>query len=317
MPDESSDEIYLSDVSERDKPWDSHKAAAAVVRDLYSGSELENLAFRMETCANWLRYALLPEDYGERKFRLREARFCRCRYCPICQWRRKQMWLSRCHRKLPALFADYPTARFLYLTLTFKNCPVTELRSTIIYANEAWKRFSQRKAFPGVGWVKCWEVTRNSETGEAHPHMHIMVMVRASYFKGKDYLSHKKWQQLWRESLRVHYDPRVDVRVVKSKSGKTGDAQELLMSGLIETLKYSVKEDDLIADRDFLIELTAQMHGMRTIAIGGVMRKYLNDNEPGDLINDGEPDLDLLTEDEINYLVFDWRTLIQRYALKI
>ena len=37
------------------------------------------------------------------------------------------------------------------------------------------------------------------------------MMVPPSMLSGRDYIKHGRWVELWRECLRVSYDPNVDV----------------------------------------------------------------------------------------------------------
>ncbi|MDK6280879.1 protein rep, partial [Escherichia coli] len=100
----------------------------------------------------------------ETRLRLRDARFCRVRHCPICQWRRSLMWQARFYQSLPKIVAEYPDARWLFLTLTVRNCPITELGDTLTVMNAAFQRLKDRKEFRGVlGWVRTTEVTRGKD----------------------------------------------------------------------------------------------------------------------------------------------------------
>ncbi|MGL0089943.1 protein rep, partial [Salmonella enterica subsp. enterica] len=79
--------------------------------------------------------------------------------------------------------------------------------------NMAFQRLKDRKEFrPVQGWIRTTEVTRGSD-GSAHPHFHPLMMVPPSMFT-RDYVKHARWVELWRECLRVDYDPSVDVRAV-------------------------------------------------------------------------------------------------------
>jgi hypothetical protein len=44
-----------------------------------------------------------------------------------------------------------------------------------------------------------------------------------------------------------------------------------------EILKYQVKESDLVADREWFLELTRQLHKTRAIAVGGILRHYMQE----------------------------------------
>lgn len=308
---DSGDCFYLTEVSPRDKPWDEHRRTADQVRDLYWAVKFERYAERMSQCSQLLEFALKSSDLGELALKLTLARFCRVRLCPVCQWRRSQMWRARFFKAVPKILADYPTARFLFLTLTVRNCQLTELRDTLSWMNEAWKRLSNRKAFPALGWVKSVEVTR-SQDGSAHPHFHVVLMVPPSYF-GKGYITKPRWIELWQESLRVDYPPSVDIRVTKNLKGATPEQiGNGLAVALLETLKYSVKEGDLVADENWLAELTRQLHKTRSIAIGGVFKQYISEEEPEDLI-DADLENDEPVTDEDPRVWFGWREMVQRY----
>lgn len=221
------------------------------------------------------------------------------------------MWRARFFQALPKIAEDYPTARWVFLTLTVKNCPLTDLRDTLKVMGEAWNRFSRRRGFPALGWVRSVEVTRSGD-GSAHPHYHCLLMVPASYF-GKGYLKQADWTQLWQEALRVDYTPIVNVKAVKARfKPKSGDVQSEVAAAICETLKYSVKEADLVADAEWLSELTKQLHKTRAIALGGVLKEFLSEEEPEDLIH-VEDNPDPANADDPR-IWFGWRERAQRYA---
>uniref|UniRef100_A0A0C1QX02 Uncharacterized protein n=1 Tax=Tolypothrix bouteillei VB521301 TaxID=1479485 RepID=A0A0C1QX02_9CYAN len=303
---------YLSELSPKDKPWDAHRFDADKVRDCYRVAGYESYAARINQCSKALAFALAANEVGELFFRLESAMFCRCRHCPICQWRRSLMWLAKFFKVLPAIQQDYPNYRFIFLTLTVKNCQLSELRDTLAWMHKAWILLTKRKAFPAVGWVKSVEVTKPKEPLTAHPHFHCILMVPSSYFSGAGkYLKHEKWRELWKSCLRVDYDPIVHISVVKPKVGQSAF---MLEAALRETLKYSVKPSDLVNDPEWLAGLTQQLHKTRAIALGGVFKKYLSDDEPEDLIHADDLSESERVSDDL--LLFTWRESIGRYVHK-
>ncbi|MFO5742393.1 protein rep, partial [Klebsiella pneumoniae] len=50
------------------------------------------------------------------------------------------------------------------------------------------------------------------------------LMVAPGMLNGKSYVRHERWVELWRECLRVSYDPNVDVRAVKPRKPKDGES---------------------------------------------------------------------------------------------
>jgi plasmid rolling circle replication initiator protein Rep len=296
-----ADPIPLAQVSERDAVWDEHRHNTERVASLYFGTEYTDYARRMQFCSELLTFKLTTEG----GLKLSSSRFCRVRFCPVCQWRRSLMWKAKAHQALPNVVEAYPNSRWLFLTLTIRNCPVTELRSTVQQMNRAWTRLTQLKAWPAQGWIKSLEVTRGRD-GSAHPHFHVLVMVPSYYFSGKTYISHDKWVQMWQKSLRIDYTPQVSVSAVK----KDLQPQQIIP----EILKYQTKESDLLADREWLVELTTQLHKTKAVAVGGVLKDYLGDieQEPEDLIGEGDSP-EAVSEVE---LYFGWRSKVRKYLMQ-
>jgi plasmid rolling circle replication initiator protein Rep len=183
------------------------------------------------------------------------------------------MWKGRVGQVLPLIQRDYPKARWLHLTLTVRNCPITSLRDTIKLINSAWQRLSQLKKFPAIGFFKSLEITRG-EDGSAHPHLHILLIVNSSYFQGTNYIKQDKWVEMWKKALRVDYDPGAYIQAVKvlGDNGKILDAVK-------EVIKYTVKADDLTVDSEWLAEYTKQVYKIRAISLGGILKTYLSDAE--------------------------------------
>lgn len=206
------------------------------------------------------------------------------------------MWVARFLEALPKIQADFPQARYIFLTLTVQNCPVGELRARVEEMTAAWQRLSQRKAFPMIGYARATEVTRNQQDGSAHPHFHILGMVEPKYFQGAYYLSQARWSELWKKCLRVDYTPVVHVRAVKPNPKRsTGDPDSAIAAAIAETFKYSVKPGDLVKDQEWLLAITEQLHKTRAVSLGGFFRTYLSDSEPFDLIGSLEEREELLS----------------------
>ena len=274
----------LAELSPSDKPWDMHKAESRAVARIYAGDwKHARKADRMYACSGVLEFGeVADEKTGEVRYRLLRARFCRVRYCPICQWRRSLFWRARFYKTLPGLLAKYPTARFLFLTLTVENCPVENLRETLQSMGKSWKRLIKRKEFSSVmGWVRTTEVTREkARPGYAHPHFHCLLMVPASYFSGIGYVKKTAWAEAWRGALRADYTPVVDVRTVKPKQeAADAEASSLPRAGVIETLKYSVKPSDMTDAPEWFVTVTEQTHKLRFIATGGLFKDVLKPEE--------------------------------------
>lgn len=302
----------LADYSPRDKPWDTNRAAADDLGLIYAASEeFDRLASRIDKCSGLLLFGqTTDQNTGEIKLRLRNASFCRVRYCTVCAWRKSLMWKARFLTALPGLQAAYPDARWIFLTLTVRNCAVTDLRAQLGLMADAWRRLLKRPEFePVTGFIKTTEVTRGAG-GTAHPHFHVLLMVPPRMLGGRSYVTQKRWTELWREVMRLDYDPMVDVRVVKPKPG--GDPADALKHAAAETLKYSTKPADLTADPAWTVEMTKQTHKLRFVATGGELKKVLSeaDESDQDLIQGDETGQG---EDDGSRLAFGWQTHQRRY----
>ena len=93
-----------------------------------------------------------------RKSSSQAKRFCRVRHCPVCQWRRSLLWRAVMFQQLPNIQERFPTHRWVFLTLTVKNPPVTELRDTLKHMNDSWKRLIETKRFKSgvAGFANNW-----------------------------------------------------------------------------------------------------------------------------------------------------------------
>lgn len=265
---------------------------------------MNRYAERVSFCSQLLDFKLVPEqNEGSLRLKLSNAFFCRVRHCPVCQWRRSLRWRAKAMQALPQLVEDYPKLRYLFLTLTLKNCPVQELRSTLDHLNYAFRKLSRRKSFPGVGWLKSVEVTQGRDKMTAHPHLHILIAVKPSYFS-HGYISQEKWCELWQKCLNVDYQPILHVKAIKPRGS--------LRIILNEVIKYQVKEGDLVADPAWFAEMVKQLHGTRAVSLGGIFQDYFKEleEEPDDLIGqDGEDEVDE------GHLFFGWRRQERRYRM--
>ena len=298
----------LSTLSDKDKPWDTHRAESDQIEKHYKGTEFQSYSDRIHFCSEFLNFVLRSTETDALKLKLKGARFCRVRTCMVCSWRKSLMYKARVYKSLPRFLEDYPKYRFLFLTLTVKNCEIKDLRKTIAWMNQSFTRLSRLKAFPGEGWIKSVEVTKGKR-GDAHPHFHCLLAVKASYF-GRDYLSQKKWCELWQKSLRVDYQPILDVQAVKA----IGDLTPLVA----EIVKYQTKPTHLIGygtdeDKEWFLEYTRQIANTKALSIGGVFRNYFREleKELEDLIGEDESDC----SEDFGDLTFNWRRHEKKYRL--
>lgn len=274
----------------------------------------ERKAERLRDCANFLTFTIKAD--GAKK--LRTMNSCRVRLCPMCAWRRSLKVHAHTVQILDAMNEQYA---FIFLTLTVQNCVADKLSSTIDDLMSGWQRLMQRKDVKKAikGWYRGLEVTHNVDhTSESyntyHPHFHTLLCVNKSYFTSRDYLSKGAWAQLWAESMRLDYEPIVDVRRVKGSTSKA----------VAEAAKYTVKDGDYILNNNWELTvdtvriLDTALENRRLVAYGGLMKELhkqlnLDDEVDGDLINVGEPDETESSETEAT-VDFFWHTGYQQYV---
>ena len=380
------DESYLSSVSEKDSRFDDHKLSADKISELYGhvsedgllgfmcGSRLVSFqayADKISMCGNYLYF-----KQKQAGLKLDRANFCKVPHCPMCQWRRSLKWRAKFLKILPEVQELYPTHRWIFLTLTIKNCELDSLRETIRLLNQAFNRLSKRAKFPMDGYVKSIEVTRAWDcydgftgeflgrhgtkwvyqyqkehntairvepTTEVHPHLHVVGLVPSSYFGGKYYIKHSEWRELWRQSLRVEYDPMVNIKTVKCRKNKKliptpeefSNDEKSDDSGMIaaicETLKYTVKEQDMIgegcddddANSTWLKKITEQLYKSRKVEYRGVLKeigKRLEEEASDDdlihINNDADQDIDIEDDENCPTVIYRWEKAIGRYVFR-
>lgn len=310
------EEEYLSEVSPRHKVWDQHRWEADEVQEAYAGgtSRHQRYAARVEHCSQVLEFARdPPTNKKPSKYTLKRTWFCRVRHCPVCQWRRSLMWQAKVYRALPSLLRDYPDTRFLFMTLTIRNCEIHQLRATLTHMAESWQRLTQLRCFPARGWVRAVEITRNPHNRSAHPHYHCLLMVPPAYFQG-DYLKQDQWAELWQQCLRIDYRPIVDIRTVKldlvQTTKRVNKPPARMWEAVAEILKYAVKPSDMIRDHEWFRELVDQVHKIRGVAIGGILKRYIKEREKEDLTREPGEEPAAPSGEQ---LFFGWKKEARRY----
>jgi len=242
---------------------------------------------------------------SDQRSTLKHAHFCKFRFCPVCNMRKIRFKLA------PELFAineflsyyDKTKYAYLFLTLTVPNPKVDDLKSTIRHMNKSFQRMAESKAYKQAvkGHFRALEILgSNTPSGEAHPHFHVLLMVRKSYFTNpKHYLSRDKWLSMWQHATRDDSITQVDVRKIRPKTLKDGTYRTAFASAVYEVAKYSTKHTDLtkLNDDDFY-SIISQTKNVRFYAYGGKFKTALSalENDPQTKINILKKDLHWLDD---------------------
>lgn len=293
----------LADVYSEGASWDAHKARAQSMRDVLR--QALGYAYAQSTlrCSTIL---ALQRDKSTAELSVRPFETCKKRWCPMCAWRKSLKQWALFVERLPMLLEKHGPARFIMLTLTVRNCPISELGATVKLMNDGFRRLSNSKTklgreFPATAWLKALEITF-PRPGEAHPHFHVLLAVRPSYFS-HGYITQREWVARWRQACKLDYDPVVDVRRVKPMQTHPelaflGEA----LGGLREVAKYVTKPGDFNS-ADAIAALAALRHA-RFIDGGGWLRGVLRDEQP---------DEQLELSDVESVAQYWWRAVELRY----
>ena len=291
----------LVDISStgRIRDWNSKKDNNDMLAYIYDNID-KRKAMRLRDCGSFLVFNKTIDN----RLKLKTMNSCRVRLCPVCAWRRSLKIYSHM-MKIMNEMNKIDNFSYLFLTLTVKNSSGECLNDSIDLMMASWQRFTQRKALRNVikGWYRGLEITYNELTDEYHPHFHVVLAVKNSYFK-KNYISQALFTQFWKESLSVDYTPIVNVKRVKGDTAKA----------VCECAKYSVKYTDYIRPDDLELSekvvsvLDSAIDRRRLVAYGGIFKDIhkklnLDDEIDGDMINVDITENDsLVTNEEIMYV---------------
>lgn len=263
------------------RKWDLHKQNNLKLVELYkqaikispnviSPKRLQDLA----DCASQLEY--LQDAEGNKK--LYKTYFCRVRLCPMCQWRRSLKLFSQVSKITDYINQQNNQVRYLFITLTQKNCSGLELVQEINKINKSFsllvdktKRVQPASKFKKMllGYIKSTEVTYNPKTKTYHPHLHCIFAVQGEYFNKENYINKNSWRAIWADLLKVDYLPQINVQAIKPARQQKAVA---------ELAKYPAKVSSILnlpqmQAVQVVMDLTTLCYKRRFVAFGGIFKK--------------------------------------------
>ena len=313
MVDDLRQEIFLDkNENGKDKDWRGRKVLSLKLADIFENlGYKKSLVERVQTCGDVLRF--IRREDGSLK--LYQAYFCKNKFCPMCNWRRSMKYSYQTSRIVDEAIKQESKGRFLFLTLTVKNTEGEALNSTISQLTKSFDRLFRRAKVKKnlLGYLRSVEVTHNEDDNSYHPHIHVLMMVRPSFFQSKkDYITQKEWSDMWSQSLKVDYVPMVDIRTVKEK-GKG------MRGAILETAKYPTKPIKLdIENKQVVDDLYNGLYRKRQLGFGGLFKTIkkqlaLDDVETGDLVHTSDNAESISKGTEI---IAIWNANKQNYYLK-
>lgn len=309
--------------------WKSKKDKTLLLAESYERLSLDKKSFRVKECGTFLEF----RRYHDESLKLNSANFCKVRLCPLCSWRWSLKIFGQVSKVMDYV-KDNEDLDFLFLTLTARNCEGSDLSNMITQLMTAFKTLQRKKEYKRaiLGYFRALEVTHNLDGRSNwydtyHPHFHVVLVVNKSYFDDvKKYISQDTWVDLWKDCLKVEYNPIVHVTKIRDIKGQG------ISKAVAEVAKYTVKSDDYLfedAEGNVLLEELARDMRDKSVMIldkslarrrltgwGGILKEVhqllnLDDTEDGDLVN---TDNDELRED-LEYVIerYHWHIGYKNY----
>lgn len=274
---------------------------------------LKKRAGRIIGCCDNREICVDPEKYC---FTLSTSR-CRDRNCQECQRVRAFVYQEKIRSITSELVERTDkTDGFIFGTLTIKNPHITQLKKTLKIMSRALTRLLARKKIKSVirGGFRCFEVTRGKIEDHCHPHIHFLIQIQKKYFntKGAHFMSESEWAEEWTRCLekeceiagvdfnRADYpNERAFVKILRIQTPyslknagkideKTGKKIKKVYTTIFDlkdgsdnvinyVLKYTSKNDNLIADDSWFKIFDAQIKGIRSISFFGIYKDLVGE----------------------------------------
>ena len=233
----------------KDNRWDLRKTQSTEINEIMLALNVpQSKTQKFSMCAEVLLFAISIDD----KMKLRNAWFCKDKLCPVCQWRRSLKMGYYNRQIIKQIDFAGVEGKYVFLTLTVKNCRGEDLKSTIQMLLKGFDRMFRRAVFKKyvLGFIRSLEVTYNEQTREFHPHLHVLILMKKDYWSFKNvagkrklepHLSHSDFVDIWQQSCKLDYKPNVDIRSVKRRKGRG----QTLEQAVLEVSKYAFKPIDI------------------------------------------------------------------------
>lgn len=300
--------------------------------------KLKGRAERINECLNLWQWDLYRKN---KLMDLQKVNRCKNnRFCPNC---RRWDLAGAIHNLRKPLSELLLQGYYPYLvTLTVPNAPGEELKLTIEKMNKAFKKLFgaysysldnkgkgfQERLMEFEGALKSLEITYNSKDNTYHPHFHCMFLSleydeslfikdtpgewsnkRKSYnfYSSIDIQMMKLWTMYYKE-VRVSID---NYNKLELKDCYICDIREMDSSGIVEVLKYTFKDTDIVSYDVFKTLVIALDKKRIRQGYGILYNLKLEDDTEGEVLSLE----DYLTEQEDpeNVLTHEIRELITDY----
>ena len=228
---------------------------------------------RLEQCSTYLEFR---REKSTKKYKLFNTNLCRVRLCPLCAYKRSLSVYHNTADIIKYINTKYSRSKYLFLTLTIKNVPGSELSNAIDNLTRGWQNMSKQKRITNVvlGTVRSIEITYNKRSNTYHPHLHVLIHTTNDIYAGRNYISQAEFADRWQSAAGIDYQPVVDVRRLRHNNGRE----------VAEIAKYSVKplEWDKCSE-SVIVTLDDVLHKRHLLSLSGTMREAKRDLKIADI----------------------------------
>ena len=145
--------------------------------------------------------------------------------------------------------------------------------------------------------------------------------------KTPDWYKGPFWVDMWRDCMRLDYDPSVRISKVTGPKGEQRDTDAASYNAVLEAAKYATKDSDYLNGKmpeavraGVLATYTAALHRKRLVALGGWLAdaaQGLDLEDDGDLVHGDEPSDEDLTAATAEMLEsYGWHFGVGEHVLK-
>lgn len=281
--------LIITDSNPKINQWRTHKLENLRVLKHFRIAAIGNPMLRgryerMRDCGNFIQYTVDPEG----KYHYTGAWLCKDRLCPICSWRLSVKRTAEMVKVLNKLHEEKPRTHAIHVVLTIRNCTAEELRPVLCQLTEGFTRLKKRQLWNDyiLGYARSVEVTYNKESDTYHPHIHVIAIVPNAYTRQ---ISIGDWVDMWRDSIRVNYNPIVWANQTYYKGDKSINLEydfdqkdtnnDAAKAAIIEACKYAVKPESIqsAAEAGDISTLATALNGLRLVSFGGILKKIRKD----------------------------------------
>ena len=243
-----------------------------ILAKMIEGKVSETTRLAIINCNHFMMFHA-DKDLEKRKLVLTNS--CNNRFCPICAWRKAAKYSLK-HLIMFKKLIEMQKYEFIFVTLTSPNVTAERLEEEIRDYAKAFKRFSELKAFDNmnVGYIRKLELTYNKDRNDYNPHYHLIVCIKKSYFKSRDYIKQSDWLTMWQQAKRDKTITQVDIRKIElNKEDKS----------FLEISKYTAKDSDYLQSQDVFNVFYDSLKGKQVITYNSIFKELAKKYDNGEL----------------------------------